>query len=110
MEKNYELSIISSRGENFQPYCHIFYSEAFFYFSLTMLCLAFSTSCESVLPIWSTTAQRSRLSNPSTRAADLFVLLHGMLISSSTISLAHLHASSRDLRWKAKVLRSVSGL
>src|SRR5882762_1693077 len=80
MEKNYELSIISSRGENFQSYYYIFYSEVFFYFSLTTL-HPFLTSRESVLPIWSTTAQQSHLSNPSTCAADLFVLLHRMLFT-----------------------------
>lgn len=41
----------------------------------------FSTSRESVLPIWSAAAQQNRLSNPSTRAADLFVLLHGMVFT-----------------------------
>ena len=66
--------------KNFQSYYYIFYSEVFFYFSLTTL-HPFSTSRESALPIWSTTAQRSHLSNPSTRAADLFVLLHGMLFT-----------------------------
>ena len=40
----------------------------------------FLTSRESILPIWSTTNQQTRLSNPSTCATDLFDLLHGMLI------------------------------
>ncbi|KIM78305.1 hypothetical protein PILCRDRAFT_11293 [Piloderma croceum F 1598] len=48
--------------------------------SLTTL-HSFSTSRESILPIWSSGAQQSRLSNPSTRAADLFVLLQGMLFT-----------------------------
>ena len=76
------MSCLSFRQEvkKFQSYYYIFYSELFFYFSLTTL-HPFSTSRESVLPIWSTAAQRSRLSNPSTRAADLFVLLHGMLFT-----------------------------
>jgi len=38
-------------------------------------------SWESVLPIWSSAAQQNHLSNPSTRAADLFILLHGMLFT-----------------------------
>src|SRR5882762_11578867 len=80
MEKNYELSITSSRGENFQSYYLIFYSKVFFYFSLTTL-HPFSTSHKSVLVIWSVAAQQNHLSNPSTRAADLFVLLHGMLFT-----------------------------
>jgi protein SMG6 len=42
---------------------------------------SFSTSRESVLPIWSSAAQQGHLSNPSTHAADLFVLLHGMLFT-----------------------------
>ena len=41
----------------------------------------FSTSRESILPVWSSVAQQNRLSNPSTRATDLFVLLHGMLFT-----------------------------
>ena len=40
----------------------------------------FPTSRESILPIWSTTNQQTRLSNPSTCTTDLFNLLHGMLI------------------------------
>lgn len=40
----------------------------------------FSTSRESILPIWSVAAQ-SRRSAPDSRAADLFVLLHGMLFT-----------------------------
>jgi len=76
-------SCLSFRQEvkKFQSYYYIFYSELFFYFSLTTL-HPFSTSRESVLPIWSTAAQQSHLSNPSTRAADLFLLLHGMLFTS----------------------------
>jgi hypothetical protein len=80
MEKNNELSIISSRGENFQSYYFIFYSKVFFYFSLTTL-HPFSTLHKLVLVIWSVAAQQNHLSNPSTRAADLFVLLHGMLFT-----------------------------
>ena len=41
---------------------------------------SFSTSRESILP-WSSGAQQSSLLNPSTRAADLFVLLQGMLFA-----------------------------
>ena len=41
----------------------------------------FSTSRESVLPIWSSAAQQSRLSNLSTCATDFFVLLLGMLFT-----------------------------
>ena len=41
----------------------------------------FSTLRESILPVWSSVAQQNRLSNPSTRATDLFVLLHGMLFT-----------------------------
>src|ERR1700676_4025246 len=41
----------------------------------------FSTLHESVLPIWSSAAQQGHLSNPSTCAADLFILLHGMLFT-----------------------------
>lgn len=40
----------------------------------------FSTSRESILPIWSSTAQ-SRRSQPDARAPELFVLLHGMLFT-----------------------------
>ncbi|KAG2034408.1 hypothetical protein BDR03DRAFT_1013462 [Suillus americanus] len=40
----------------------------------------FSTSRESILPIWSSTAQLRR-SQPDTHAPELFVLLHGMLFT-----------------------------
>jgi protein SMG6 len=40
----------------------------------------FSTSRESVLPIWSSSAQ-SRRSQPDARVPELFVLLHGMLFT-----------------------------
>lgn len=49
-------------------------------FSMTTL-HPFSTSRESILSIWSPAAQQARLSNPSTRSIDLFVLLHGMLFT-----------------------------
>jgi protein SMG6 len=40
----------------------------------------FSTSRESILPIWSSTAQ-SRRSQPDATVTELFVLLHGMLFT-----------------------------
>jgi protein SMG6 len=40
----------------------------------------FSTSRESVLPIWSSTSQ-TRRTQPDARAPELFVLLHGMLFT-----------------------------
>lgn len=40
----------------------------------------FSTSRESILPIWSSTAQ-SRRSQPDATVSELFVLLHGMLFT-----------------------------
>src|SRR6266699_1691400 len=40
----------------------------------------FSTSRESILPIWSSTLQ-TRRSLPDARVSDLFVLLHGMLFT-----------------------------
>ena len=40
----------------------------------------FSTSRESILPVWSSTAQ-SRRSQPDATVAELFVLLHGMLFT-----------------------------
>ncbi|KAF8445063.1 hypothetical protein L210DRAFT_3733196 [Boletus edulis BED1] len=41
---------------------------------------SFATSRESILPIWSTTAQ-SRRSQPDATVSELFVLLHGMLLT-----------------------------
>ena len=41
----------------------------------------FSTSRESILPVWSTSNQQAHLSNSATCATDLFVLLHGMLFT-----------------------------
>jgi protein SMG6 len=40
----------------------------------------FSTSRESILPIWSHAAQ-ARRSVPNAKASDLFILLHGMLFT-----------------------------
>lgn len=40
----------------------------------------FSTARESILPLWSSTAQ-SRRSQPDATVLDLFVLLHGMLFT-----------------------------
>ncbi|KAH7889781.1 hypothetical protein F5I97DRAFT_588082 [Phlebopus sp. FC_14] len=55
--------------------------RAVYHFIKSMTTLhPFSTSRESVLPIWSSTAQ-SRRSQPDARVSDLFVLLHGMLFT-----------------------------
>ncbi|KZP24291.1 hypothetical protein FIBSPDRAFT_1012202, partial [Athelia psychrophila] len=51
----------------------------------------FSTSRESVLPLWSSTARQARLSSPSTSAADLFILLHGIVFAN--IQLDGFHAT-----------------
>lgn len=51
----------------------------------------FPTSRESVLPLWSSSSQQARLSNPSTSVADLFILLHGMLFTN--IQLEDFHAT-----------------
>lgn len=55
--------------------------RAVYHFVKSMTTLhTFSTSRESILPIWSSTAQ-SRRSQPDARAPELFVLLHGMLFT-----------------------------
>ncbi|KAL4074508.1 hypothetical protein V8B97DRAFT_2092695 [Scleroderma yunnanense] len=55
--------------------------RAVYHFVKSMTTLhPFSTSRESILPIWSPTAQ-SRRSQPDANASDLFVLLHGMLFT-----------------------------
>jgi hypothetical protein len=55
--------------------------RAVYHFVKSMTTLhTFSTSRESILPIWSSTAQ-SRRSQPDARASELFVLLHGMLFT-----------------------------
>ncbi|KAF9228014.1 hypothetical protein BS17DRAFT_747074 [Gyrodon lividus] len=55
--------------------------RAVYHFVKSMTTLhPFSTSRESVLPIWSSTAQ-ARRSQPDARAPELFVLLHGMLFT-----------------------------
>ncbi len=41
----------------------------------------FSTSRESILPLFSQAAQTRRASSPETRVSELFVLLHGMLFT-----------------------------
>ena len=41
----------------------------------------FSTSMESILPVWSSSNQQARLLNLSTCTTDSFVLLHGMLFT-----------------------------
>ncbi|KIJ69496.1 hypothetical protein HYDPIDRAFT_79483 [Hydnomerulius pinastri MD-312] len=55
--------------------------RAVYHFVKSMTTLhPFSTSRESVLPIWSSTAQ-SRRSQPDATVPELFVLLHGMLFT-----------------------------
>ncbi|KAG1891533.1 hypothetical protein F4604DRAFT_1706903 [Suillus subluteus] len=55
--------------------------RAVYHFVKSMTTLhTFSTSRESILPIWSSTAQ-SRRSQADARAPELFVLLHGMLFT-----------------------------
>ncbi|KAH7915986.1 hypothetical protein BJ138DRAFT_996574 [Hygrophoropsis aurantiaca] len=55
--------------------------RAVYHFVKSMTTLhPFSTSRESILPIWSSTAQ-ARRSLPDARASELFVLLHGMLFT-----------------------------
>lgn len=55
--------------------------RAVYHFVRSMTTLhPFPTSRESVLPIWSSTAQ-SRRSQPDASASELFVLLHGMLFT-----------------------------
>ncbi|KZP20887.1 hypothetical protein FIBSPDRAFT_861344 [Athelia psychrophila] len=56
--------------------------RALYHFIKSMTVLhPFSTSRESVLPLWSSAAQQARLSSPSTSASDLFILLHGMMFT-----------------------------
>ncbi|KAG1754234.1 hypothetical protein EDB19DRAFT_1665358 [Suillus lakei] len=55
--------------------------RAVYHFVKSMTTLhTFSTSRESILPIWSSTAQ-ARRSQPDARAPELFVHLHGMLFT-----------------------------
>ncbi|KAG1756261.1 uncharacterized protein EDB91DRAFT_1091560 [Suillus paluster] len=55
--------------------------RAVYHFVKSMTTLhTFSTSRESILPIWSSSAQ-SRRSQPDARVSELFVLLHGMLFT-----------------------------
>ncbi|EIW85261.1 hypothetical protein CONPUDRAFT_141912 [Coniophora puteana RWD-64-598 SS2] len=55
--------------------------RAVYHFVKSMTTLhPFSTSRESILPIWSLAAQ-TRRSQPDARAPELFVLLHGMLFT-----------------------------
>ncbi|KAF8448043.1 hypothetical protein L210DRAFT_3441767 [Boletus edulis BED1] len=55
--------------------------RAVYHFVKSMTALhSFTTSRESILPIWSSTAQ-SRRSQPDATVSELFVLLHGMLFT-----------------------------
>ncbi|KAF7964541.1 hypothetical protein HWV62_5931, partial [Athelia sp. TMB] len=66
--------------------------RALYHFVKSMTVLhPFPTSRESVLPLWSPSAQQARISSPSTSVADLFILLHGMLFTN--IQLDDFHAT-----------------
>ena len=78
MARNLEAYITLLKGQSWIS-CHRSLADVNFP-SMTTL-HPFSTSRESILPVWSSSNQQARLSNPSTCATDLFVLLHGMLFT-----------------------------
>ncbi|KAF8841181.1 hypothetical protein BDN67DRAFT_928908 [Paxillus ammoniavirescens] len=71
---HHHLGLLSREGESEEL-------RAVYHFVKSMTTLhPFSTSRESVLPIWSSTSQ-TRRTQPDARAPELFVLLHGMLFT-----------------------------